>query len=91
MQVGDVGTTISIDVGEDISAATAVKIHYKKPDGTVGNWTASVADDDQSVEYNTQASDINVVGLWQFQAHITLPTWNGYSTIVKQQVNEALV
>lgn len=40
--IGEVGKTIIINCGEDISGATTAKIMVKKPDGSTSEWVATV-------------------------------------------------
>lgn len=86
---GDIGTIIKIDLGEDISTATVRKIKYRKPDGTMGEWTAA-AHGTTAVKYTTTAvADLNQVGRWKFQAYIEMPDWKGHSTMATPAVNVA--
>ena len=84
MQIGDIGTLISIDVGEDVSAATAAEIRYRKPSGASGSWPATVTG--QTVRRVTASDDINEKGLWHFQAFVNLGSWVGSSSIVEKSV-----
>lgn len=59
-------TTIKIQIAENISAATDVKINYVKPDGTHGEWEADK--DGQYIVYKCENNELNQPGLWQFQA-----------------------
>ena len=88
--IGDIGTVISLDVGVDISDATAQKIYYKNS-STDGEWTATLGDDNQSVEYVLQAEDIDVAGKWYLQAYVETPDgkWHGDSVaiVVKESIH----
>lgn len=69
--VDDVGVLISIDFFGlvDLSTATALVIHYRKPSGEEGTWTAT--DNGDNAEYTTVAGDIDEAGVWYFQAFAT--------------------
>jgi len=85
--VGDVGTRIALDAGEDITTQTVLKIKYRKPDGTTGEWSASVEANNYAVYY-TQDGDLDTAGLWKFQIYIELPTWEGHGETAEYMVNE---
>lgn len=76
--VGDIGTQIVLDCGQDISAATARSIEVRKPDGSTASWSAS-ASGTTAIVYTTQAGSIDTPGRYSLQAHVTLPggTWRG--------------
>ena len=85
-QVGDIGTKIRYDAGESIADKTVLKLEYRKPDGTTGEWTAVVYDTN-SAEYETAAAgDLDVAGIWQLQIYIETPSWKGHSEIKKFEV-----
>jgi hypothetical protein len=88
---GDIGLAITLDLGESIAAATALKIHYKKPSGTTGTWTAVLSGTTALAYTTTAASDIDEGGSWQLQAAFTLSGWTGHSTIATMAVSEPLV
>ena len=81
----DIGTIITIDSGEDLSSATVKKIYFKKPDGTLGNWSASVVDTTK-LRYTTEAGDLNMAGTWQFQIYVELPSWQGRGETESYQI-----
>ena len=76
--VGDTGTAIILDCGQDVSAATARSIEYRKPDGTTGSWSAS-ASGTNSIRFDSLAGTFDQAGRWQLQAKVTLATglWRG--------------
>lgn len=76
--VGDTGTVISLDCGQDISAASARSIEVKKPDGTTTSWTAS-ASGTNAIQFTTLAGTLDMPGRWLLQARVTLPSgqWRG--------------
>lgn len=76
--VGDTGTQIILDCGQNISTATATTILARKPDGTEATWTAALSGTN-SVVYTTSGSSIDQHGMWYLQARVTLPSgvWRG--------------
>lgn len=78
----DVGTTITLDCQVDISAATAVKIRARKPDGSSVVWTGSV-DSVTYIKYVTQANDLDVTGVWLLQGEVDSAVWSGHSTPIE--------
>jgi len=74
--VGDYGTVITVDCGEDISAATITQIKVQKPGGTVVTWGASLYGTNY-LQYTTVNGDIDESGIWKVQASVTLPSWKG--------------
>jgi hypothetical protein len=73
LYVGSVGTTILIDVGEDISGATTAAIDVQKPDGMEVTWVGDVYDHTK-VRYITIANDIDQSGWWKLRPHIVMPS-----------------
>lgn len=76
--VGDTGTQIVLDCGQDVSAATLRSIEVQKPDGTVVSWPA-VASGTDALAYTSLAGTFDQVGKWRLQAKVTLPSgvWRG--------------
>jgi hypothetical protein len=81
--VGDVGTKIRLDAGQDISSASLIQLKYKKPSGETGTWTGTLEGTDYAY-YITQAAsepDLDENGRWQIQLYVELPTWQGHGEI----------
>lgn len=57
---------ISIDLGINLSTAIGVKVLYKKPSGTPGEWEANVSG--TKVLYSATNGEIDEPGWWQFEA-----------------------
>lgn len=76
--VGDTGTVITLDCGQDISTASARSIAVKKPDGTTTSWSAS-ASGTTAIAFTTLSDSLDQRGNWLLQAHVTLPSgeWLG--------------
>lgn len=85
--VGDVGTVITLDVGEDVSTATTMDIVYKKPDGTTGTWNATLSGTTK-IQYTTVSGDIDESGKWYVHAYIVLPSWSGIGETASFEVYE---
>lgn len=83
--VGDIGTEIILDAGSDISSQTTLKIQYEKPDGTSGEWDASVYQTNYA-KYTTQSGDIDMAGVWRFRIYVVLPSWRGYGTVAVVEI-----
>jgi len=90
IQVGDVGTVIKISLTGDIDISTAVAtaIRYRKPSGATGEWPSTIVDN--SLEYLTQAGDIDEAGVWSIQAFFDLTTWQGTSKVESITVGRSL-
>ena len=74
--VGDVGTSISLNTGLDLTGATVTDIYVKKPDGTLVTWTGTVTDD-TCITRVTQAGDLDQKGVYYVQAKLSLGGWVG--------------
>ncbi len=68
--LGDVGTVITLDCGQNISAATGLAILARKPSGEIVTWTA-VASGTNGLSYTTVAGAIDETGTWKLQALVT--------------------
>lgn len=79
---------VKLDTKHDMSSATNPEIHWKKPDGTAGEWPATINGD--FLEYNTTTSDIDVKGTWAFQAVATVAGNIVKGKIVKQNIHQPL-
>lgn len=75
--VGDIGTEIILDAGEDISSETTLNIQYIKPSGTTGEWAADVYNTNYA-KYTTLVDDIDEDGIWRFRIYVELTSWTGY-------------
>ncbi len=76
--IGDTGTVIVLDCGQDISAATVRSIEARRPNGTTVTWSA-VASGTTAVSYTSTVETFDMPGEWRLQALVTLPTgkWRG--------------
>lgn len=62
---------IRLDTEIDISGCTAMKIKYKKPSGTEGEWTAT-AYDTTTVKYSFTGTELDEDGIWIFWPYVTM-------------------
>lgn len=81
--VGDTGTVITLDCGQDISAASAREIEVRKPDGTTTSW-AAVASGADSIAFTSLAGTFDMPGRWKLQARVTLAAgeWLGETAVL---------
>lgn len=85
--VGDEGTIILIDMGEDISAATVSNINVRKGSGDV-TWTATVYNSNY-LRYVIQAGDFDEAGTYYLQPYLEFTDWKGKGKTVNFEVYEA--
>jgi hypothetical protein len=52
----------------DPSGGTSPLIKYEKPDGTTGQWNASIVGG--KITYTTNSTDLDVPGTWKLQAFV---------------------
>jgi hypothetical protein len=74
--VGDVGTDIIVDCGQDISGATSTSLEVNKPDGTNVSWTATIYQSNY-LKYTIIADDFDQEGIYRVQSKLTLGGWTG--------------
>jgi hypothetical protein len=73
--------TLTVDTGyKDVASATVTKILYEKPNRKKGEFEAIV--DGTKLSYDVQNGDIDVAGMWKFQAYIEVGGLKGYGDIV---------
>jgi hypothetical protein len=72
--VGDVGTEFTFGFGQDISAATEVRVLILKPDLTevVWEWADLVPVDSETLKYTTVDGDLDKAGTWKFQPVVSI-------------------
>lgn len=81
---GDIGTAVVLDVGQDITAATAQSIEVRKPDSSTVSWPASVFENSK-LRFVSLVGTFDAAGEWRLQAKVTLPTgtWRGDAVALK--------
>lgn len=83
LYVGTIGTVLSIDMAQDVSAATEVVLNVRKPDGTEDQWVAEVDEgDNDKIVYTTVEGDLDQAGEYLIQPYLTFAAWEGpYATV----------
>jgi hypothetical protein len=80
---GDIGTEIIVDLGEDLTAATTIKMIIMRPTSTnrvmVVDPTAVAGN---TVTYKTAAGDLSDAGEYKVQVYYVDPLWSGYSNVI---------
>ena len=89
---GAKGFTLVLDCIANIGAATVMKIRYRKPDGTVGEWVATMHSPTE-IEFTTSlvSSELDQEGNWVFQAYVATPTWELFGDKVTEHVEPPYV
>lgn len=80
--------TIILETGLSLTTATDPKILYKKPDGTTGFFTATIAR--TKLTYDVQNGDLDQTGVWQLQASVQIGERTGLGDITKIKVEPSL-
>ena len=81
--------TIKLDTVFDISAATSLKILYKKPDETTGEWIGYLSGT-TLVAYDVLDGDLDQAGTWQLQSYVVVGGDKGYGEVVYWTIDENL-
>jgi len=74
--VGDVGTVVTVETSNDLSAATLLELHVRKPSGAGVTWAGALADTTK-IQYTILAGDFDEAGSWSLQAYVESPDWTG--------------
>ncbi len=85
--IDEIGLTIILDAGQDITGATDVTIEVLKPSGTTVSWPAAVYDS-QYVKYVTAEGDLDEAGMYKFQIELTLSGWTGRGNTTTLRVHD---
>lgn len=89
--VGDIGTEIKIELFEDLSEATILRIVIRRPTDTdrflVKTPTSVGA---THVVYTTEDGDLSIEGTYDVQVYYADTAWQGYSTIPQFTVDPRL-
>lgn len=64
---------------DDLNMASVTEIHYRKPSGAKGAWTATI--DGTNLIYDLQNGDIDEPGKWIFQAYVVNGGLKGYGAL----------
>ena len=68
------GFKLTLDVAVNITKATTMQIRYRKPSGEAGVWKAGL-DTSTSIFYIVCKGDLDVTGIWEFQAYVAASDW----------------
>ena len=74
--IGDIGTDIIVDCGEDITGATGLSLKIQKPDRTLASWVATIYNANY-LKYTIVLNDLDQSGRYRVQASLTLSGWTG--------------
>ena len=78
--------TLKLETNLNISTASAIKILYKKPDGTRGFWVADSIENNTIIVYDLTNADLDQAGVWTFQAFVTIDGRDGYGEYVQKEI-----
>ena len=93
IHLNDIGTRFEATIKEkiadgtlvvvDLTGATVIQLIFFKADGISETKSASFSTDgsDGKIKYLTLSGDIDQIGIWQIQAHITIPAGDWRSNI----------
>ena len=91
VHVGDAGTEITVDLGEDLTGATLLKIVIKRPTQADRYIVETpVVEDDTKVVYTTVDGDLSADGQYEVQVYYADANWSGYSTVANFTVDRRL-
>lgn len=73
----------------DLASASVTRILYTKPNGAKDHWDATVSG--TKLVYNVQNDDIDMEGVWKFQAYIEVGGLKGFGNVISQQFERSLL
>lgn len=78
LYIGDIGTSILVEVGIDLTAATGHSISVLKPNKKRVTW-ASTMEGTTALKYIVQAGDLDIAGIYSLQAFVEIGggRWHG--------------
>ena len=82
--------TIKLDCVTDIGSATVLKILFKKPDGSVGEWVAQRDGATNKIYYTVSSGEIDQVGKWKLQSFVTIGGNDGLGDVVEVDFKQPL-
>jgi hypothetical protein len=83
---------ITASLGINVTTFETLEIIFRKPDGTIGSWTATIdPDDNTKIFYNTVAEDLDLPGDWILQSHVVDGTTVLHGKLVNVHVLAPLV
>ena len=82
---GEIGVTILLDTGIDLSTATTTQIKVKIPNESTTLWNATVVSGANGInsilEYVTLSGDLYYPGTYQVQPVVAFSNWSGFGEI----------
>lgn len=98
IHLNDVGTQFLVTIVDanenpmDISDATLKEIVFKKPSGALVSKEAVFfsTGSDGKIYYVTQSDDLDEIGSWKIQCHVTTPTANWHTNFSAFKVHRNL-
>lgn len=88
--VGDVGTQVRVDMQEDLTGYSVVKLYVRKPNGSLAEWIPTVVPNAAGLNsvlgYISLPGDLNVRGLYKIQPYVEFASWKGRGTPVYLEV-----
>ena len=87
--VGDEGTPIKLDVGQNIDSAVATKIVFVPPNSSA--FVRNGGKDGNYITYSLSEGDIIESGVWSLQGWVDLGSWSGYTKPVEMRVYRRLL
>lgn len=81
--------TITLNTGVDTTSAAVKKILYEKPNKVKGEWAATGST--TFLSYNIENGDIDVPGLWRFQAYLEIGGKKSFGDIVTENFDVPLL
>ena len=85
---GQTNISIVLETNYDISTATNPLVRYRKPNGVHGSWTANKIG--TTLVFNAINGEIDLEGIWSFQAYVEIGGLKAYGSIITQLINKPL-
>jgi len=80
---------IELDTGEDLATVNDLKILAQKPDKSKVEYTGTVSNTTM-VKYEFANGDLDLAGIWRFQAYFTVAGRKCYGDIVMEEIMEPI-
>ena len=82
-----IGSDIIVNVGENITGATNLKLKVRKPDNTLVEWIPTIYNSNY-LKYTVQESDWSMPGVYKLHAYLTIDGWTGHGDMVEFTVDK---
>lgn len=82
--VGDTGTVIVLDCGQNVLAAVTRSIDVRRPDGSSTSWYA-IPNGTNAIQATLGPGELTMPGAWRLQANVEMPSgsWRGATTVLR--------